>query len=129
MEQKHIPLPFVFLKYFITDEEEIAVLEKSGMKNTRVINNNGSVIIQSEDIPICHVLPRARRKRNDPYDSPDEQRDTIAEHIVRCVNSHDDLVAALENILKMYESDAGCRELQQYKNALKALEKAKGEQP
>lgn len=48
-------------------------------------------------------------------------------HLVRTMLNHGDLLAALENLAALYDTDEGCRSTPEYVAARKAIAKAKGE--
>ena len=48
---------------------------------------------------------------NDSVDICDDMREANAEHIVRCVNAHDELVEALTGIMAAFESGAFVRNI------------------
>jgi hypothetical protein len=84
--------PYVFRKYF-EEEPELTKIRSLGLTPTRQAANDGSVpvsgFVDGERTTLLWVRPIAPRKRNTPYDAPDDERDALAEKIVAALNAYE----------------------------------------
>jgi hypothetical protein len=83
--------PYTFRLYSQSDAD-IEQIRSLGLEPTRVVFNDGSVPISGTDedgerVTIATVRPIAPRKRNTPYDAPDDERDALAQRIVDALNA------------------------------------------
>lgn len=81
-------------KRFFQDDADLERIKSLGMEPTRVVNNDGSVPISmlrddGEWVTIAYVRPIAERKRNTPFNAPDDERDAMAQKIVDALNAFD----------------------------------------
>jgi hypothetical protein len=81
--------PFEFRLYSI-DDADVEKIVDAGLAPPRLIFNDGSVpisgLVDGERRSVITVRSMIERKRNTPYDAPDEQRDKFAEFVAAALN-------------------------------------------
>ena len=85
---KHTPTPWI---------------AKLGEYNFTGPENGRAIMDSTNGIRICDVDSKANQKRND-YKCADPERDANAAFIVKAVNSHEALVEACQEALKIIEA-------------------------
>jgi hypothetical protein len=84
--------PYEF-RLYSQEGADLEMIRKVGLEPTRVIFNDGSVpisgYVDGERQAVLWVRPIAPRKRNTPYDAPDDERDRFAEFVAKALNAAD----------------------------------------
>jgi len=96
-------------------------------------NSGARIVTDKNGNAVAHVLTVAERKRSTPYNAPDSGRDANAALIVRAVNAHDGLVAALRTLANNQLSDDNCADVatagKRVRNIAAAALRAAGVEP